>query len=872
MLPSEFPVPQDNNGNLIPSMYNLSIDSGSQIFPGTGRPVQNAAFSSGYQIRTPVPLPTAAVAAVNNSAASPWNQVLPLQAAPSHQMAGPMGPSPQISGPVGLPDPANWSGSSGMSQIGMFSQMPVVNDYQGPAKLLDPAPEPPPTIVQGGRNAYEIIGHVINFDKKIVTVQTAGRSVLSSQQGAQYAGTQRTQQKPQYFCSLKEGEWLPIQAGDIFYGLAGPPRPDGIYPLLTSPKIAMAYTDSVMEVPFRLALGIKFGVKTYNKLRAEFKNPKDLSDELDLYAIQKRPSKPHELSWKQWKKVVASWRRNRAYRQLYVWGMTEEQVDDLLDLAKCTTEEAMGWLKTNPEAIFTISDSQVASIRERNNLPQNEQDVKMRKVILEMYADLKQGYLSIPGDTASLEALGPILQTVFQRTYPVYVLGTQWFLRYPGMVVDGIRTFLKTAKTRVVRDLPPFVAGELKLASGKVIKISTEQGKALSRALRQALTVITGPAGTGKTTILRALYNFCTAHGLSIIVTAYTGKATARDREVLSSDEPCTLDLLCQKTTPGTLEVDFLCIDEVSQCSMDLFYRVMCLFKRPPQIVLIGDPNQLAPIRWGPFLDSLLESQWSVEYLTEIHRHKDNMLVNPHRVLQGMPIEVNPACIHFHTTNDDKALDQIRALVHMVLSEGRWTPWDVTVISPYDYIADKANQVIGNLIFGNNEYFNPGDRVVMRENAYEIEMELPEGAIRNPSQDPKLIAKGSVFNGEEGRVMSVNDEHVICKFGEKSFKFKWEVEYQKGRKKWNSGEEDILTTRMISRGYAHTVDRSQGSEWPFVIIYIPSLQRNATFVDRRRLYTALTRARDCVFLVGQIGEYNSASYRLFESKTIPLCD
>lgn len=358
---------------------------------------------------------------------------------------------------------------------------------------------------------------------------------------------------------------------------------------------------------------------------------------------------------------------------------------------------------------------------------------------------------------------------------------------------------------------------------------------------------------------------------------SFTGKAVARLQDILGSRSAKTLDRLISQA--GTI-VPFkhLIIDEISMVTSELFFRLISAFKFKFKITLVGDEDQLGPISWGNLFSQLLIAGRIPTYrLTHNHR------LIPHAITAGDHSQTSPDVAPGELEFDRIILENSMALVSKtrnlseplvfrdgigfsqveggipivetmvnMLARAGIPASDITVISPFNEYLSPINAIFERVYLSESkrmmdlrkEIWHVGNRVMMLVNNYDI----------------------NVMNGEEGLVVDVNDTGVVCKFkdgAEHTFKYA-EPEGTSRKKRYNqmptepSTGEDVdgkdLTTEHITKSFAITVHKAQGSEQQFVIVYIP-LRVNAhgkgsKFLNINLLYTAMTRTKRALWLVG----------------------
>lgn len=314
--------------------------------------------------------------------------------------------------------------------------------------------------------------------------------------------------------------------------------------------------------------------------------------------------------------------------------------------------------------------------------------------------------------------------------------------------------------------------------------------------------------------------------------------------------------------------IDDIFIDEASMLNAELFYELITTMKRwqtkPFRLILVGDINQLPPIAWGSVMSAMMASKRVPIYrLTVNHRFNRDpafrcgITINANNIIHYRP-EIGPFAIEqtqnfiFRHTANDEALNSIKALI--VDFKRANAPIDqVTILTPYNRdlhdlnMAFKAIYLPGQVsrtdIRGNN--WGVGDRVAQTENDYNID----------------------VMNGEEGRITEVRDTSILVAFPNGVHEFFFPLTVTKEKRKRSEHDGNILlerkdaglSTATLLHCFASTVHRSQGSEFFFTIIYLPSMGKGGNHLNLSLLYTAVTRARKACVVLSQEETYANAA-------------
>ena len=385
------------------------------------------------------------------------------------------------------------------------------------------------------------------------------------------------------------------------------------------------------------------------------------------------------------------------------------------------------------------------------------------------------------------------------------------------------------------------------------IKLAPQQKKAVVRALESGVMVLTGGPGTGKTTVVKALISLFNSVGEKVVLAAPTGRAAKRMSEATGHEAKTVHRMLeMERTQNGEnrfcrnaktpLDESVVIVDEASMLDLFLTEALVRALKRGARLILIGDSDQLPSVGAGNILDDIISSEKiSTIRLTEIFRQSKESLIitNAHRINSGESPILNVTNNDFFFVRREQESD-ICATISSLISErlprtyGRDIVDQIQVITP----SKKGIGGVEALNLALQETMNPplqfkrekhahgtifreGDRVMQVSNNYELEWEK------------NGIEGLGLFNGDIGRIVRINknDSYMTIDFEDKIVKYPF----------------DLLDELELA--YAITVHKSQGSEYPVVIIpmyYCPPM-----LMSRNLLYTAVTRARKMVILVGR---------------------
>ena len=399
-----------------------------------------------------------------------------------------------------------------------------------------------------------------------------------------------------------------------------------------------------------------------------------------------------------------------------------------------------------------------------------------------------------------------------------------------------------------------------KICEEEKIEPDELQIRAVIEAVNSGLLIITGGPGTGKTTTINAMIHFFESEGLDIYLAAPTGRAAKRMTEATGCEAQTIHRLLevsgnpddetvggFQRNAENPLEADVIIIDEMSMVDLPLMYALLNAIVPGTRVILVGDVNQLPSVGPGSVLKDIISSGcFPVVKLTKIFRQagESDIIVNAHKINRGEPVVLdNKSMDFFFLKRDDTnmIISNIITLIQKKLPKFvSASEADIQVLTPMRkglLGVERINKIL-------QEYLNPpkpgkqekeygdhlfreGDKVMQIKNNYQLEWEIT-------TRYGMTIDKGiGVFNGDMGIIKKINtyEETVTVEYDEKK-----QVKYP-----YNLLDE-------LELAYAITIHKAQGSEYPAVII--PLLQGPRQLYYRNLLYTAVTRARKCVTVIG----------------------
>ena len=401
-----------------------------------------------------------------------------------------------------------------------------------------------------------------------------------------------------------------------------------------------------------------------------------------------------------------------------------------------------------------------------------------------------------------------------------------------------------------------------RMAENLSMELDELQLKAVEESIKNGLFILSGGPGTGKTTTINMIIRYFESEGMDIFLAAPTGRAAKRMTEAtgfeaktihrllelnsaLSDDDTRRANF--ERNQENPLEADVVIIDEMSMVDIQLFQALLKAILPGTRLILVGDVDQLPSVGPGQVLRDLMNSEaFPMVTLEKIFRQagESDIVVNAHRINKGEQIALDNKSRDFFLLerNDVNVIykHMIQLIREMLPKYVNATPFDIQVLTPMrkgSLGCETLNGILQRYLnpadphkkehsYGNT-VFREGDKVMQIKNNYQLEWEIV-GRYNIP------IDKGmGVFNGDMGRVLEINEAMSTLL-----------VEFDDGRRVNYpfSGLEELELS------YAITIHKSQGSEYPAVIL--PLLGGPRMLFNRNLLYTGITRARNCVTILG----------------------
>lgn len=569
----------------------------------------------------------------------------------------------------------------------------------------------------------------------------------------------------------------------------------------------------------------------------------------------------HILDRKNLCELLNDWYKHRSERRLLLLGIQKETIQKL----RRTHDQCYTKCRINPYEVYEIPIEICNNICSKLGLQITESEIRIGQILRTIYENcMKRSWMCTPRQT--LMTVYPDLQvyeTAMISREIIFVIFDHFYLAEFWNVEHKLSECF-TRKIRKNRVLPNFSdIEEKKIEASKNVIIPTflrktlnnEQKQAIFEALNNYFVIITGTAGTGKTTIIDEIRNNQALLDSKYVLLSYTGKAVARIKEAVLGSKPLTMHRFINCSVEEDIQMKIE--DETSMITEEIEYDVIKKLDDTGDIkfIFIGDPNQLEPIGCGLLFEELLKLNYiktkedkfhvPVIRLTQILRQKrhlegmdDGIVLNSSKLISSN----HKVYTVFDETDNFSmitgGIQNIKSIIDTLYRNGIKGN-EVTILSPYNEHLDELNAYCQGIFNGANRYvtfdgkfYYIGDRMMMKENNYNID----------------------VMNGEEGEIVDFDTDNVKVKFRDIIVPFFLKNKEEMKSYYYNNRQNNKLITSYISikdlqHSFAITVHKSQGSQWKYVIIYIPD-KRSYSFINWKLLFTAITRAELSVYIVG----------------------
>jgi len=634
-----------------------------------------------------------------------------------------------------------------------------------------------------------------------------------------------------------------------------------------------------------------------------------LSDCAVLYKNKKLPK--HEITLltndgkimkrEEFTSLLTWWYKKRVLRQLYLFGLTNWEINyeendlDPLDIYETILD--------NPFLILQLKISKcvnICNILEKEYTEEDKIMARIARVIQEK--QVNSGWSGTPSWIVRKEVEKIRNEMGDKRTeyeickeyIPIYVrpmikiYGFE-YMQVPnqnkGMFYTPLASKVETQLTNIFIEKINNKYNNILTPQFTKDGLDEDQKKAVEVSLNSDISIITGEAGSGKTTVIKQIYENADRLGLKTAITAYTGQAVSVLKKTIGNDSPSTMHMMIANSS-NYEKFDHLIIDEISMIYSKLMYDFFMKFGYDYKITMVGDNNQLPPGKWGRILFELSQiKKIPVVRLLTNHRSdikgENGILINARAILKyhrelkrASPEEQNfVEPFQFKPTKNFKIMtggvDMVIKLISSFARAGI-NAANIMTLYPYNYqrnetlnILNKKAQEVFNLhkdyvIDTKGFKWMIGDCVIMTKNDYTIGVmngdrgviidiikkqeilkhlkKIPNPKLTTANHDSdvfdKILVKFRSGKQAEFHVTYTSDDHNPD-YGNNSY----------------ADKEKLGTITVLKHSYAMTIHKSQGSETEFVILYFPYNDNASKFLNKHLMYTAMTRARMAMFCV-----------------------
>lgn len=541
-----------------------------------------------------------------------------------------------------------------------------------------------------------------------------------------------------------------------------------------------------------------------------------------------------------------------------------------------------GIIKENPyrlaEDIYGIGFKTADELAEKLGI-RTDSEYRIRSGILYVLSEATaDGNVYLPMDIL-LSKAGELLQVTSEAIEPLIanlVMEKKLVVKNKTQVFSARNFYAELNCARLLKDINDFVGLHEKMSPSEEEKVRDRirkiaekeelefdelQEEAVLESIRNGVFILSGGPGTGKTTTINTIIRYFMANGLDIFLAAPTGRAAKRMTEATGYEAKTIHRMLELNGMPGEdrsvakfernetnpLEADVIIIDEMSMVDLPLFLALLKAITPGTRLIMVGDVNQLPSVGPGQVLRDLIESKcFPVVILQRIFRQSGagDIVLNAHRINKGEDIALDNKSkdFFFLERNDINVIykHMIELIRDKLPGYVDASPYEIQVLTPMrkgPLGVETLNGILQTYLNPEDEskkeyrtkdtIFREGDKVMQIRNNYQMEWEIR-------GKYGIVVDKGTgVFNGDIGVIKEINEYSSTL-----------EVEFDEGK---------IVTYPFggldeLELSYAITIHKSQGSEYPGVVL--PLLTGPRMLFNRNLLYTAITRAKKCVTLLG----------------------
>ena len=652
-----------------------------------------------------------------------------------------------------------------------------------------------------------------------------------------------------YKCNY-EG-FLPLKENDLIHCIAE--ENNGCYYIKEKPLVAIPTSEKNIKKCLHKALtGSGFGhvkvEKFYTELIEKYSNESGIIKAIDEISLGENEEWFLTINTSQKNKLMKWWKKNITKRRLYLLGVNDKEIkySYLSDIDLYDT------LKTNPLLIPSINIEKAVEINKSFGRKTDKKDMTCGMIMREIKKSEQKGWSAFPSKLLlkhypEIHIYKDYLVDKYKIVFDGDLIYNYYNYNMELEVSERINKLLeKERTTKNVSNMLPKVESPYRVFKENDIELTDEQLDALEGSLTSHVSIITGGAGCGKTTLIKQIVKNLSWKKQEFILTSFTGKAVMRLKETLGEEfeEHCiTISRLIYRKKKFQKIDSFytMIIDEASMVSTKIIHEFFSLFKHTFKLIIIGDCNQLPPIDTGFFLRELIKCRKINTYYLTINKRtrESSIIIENANNLISLERDIS---IPYKFQNGegfyiiDGKLDTCKKMISGLKNKGIDDSL-ITILSPYnkdipELINSHQNNYLRNskIMSFENKKYHIGDRVMQNKNLYNDKFEI--------------------MNGEEGIIIDMSTDGLIVEFNDiKKLKYLWKI--NKLYHTSNEYEEDVNNRDLIiddlTHSFAKTVHKSQGSEYEYVILYIPD--NSNMFININLLYTAITRTKTTLWII-----------------------
>jgi len=668
--------------------------------------------------------------------------------------------------------------------------------------------------------------------------------------------------------------FFPAQESDSIYGICKFDANENLE-LIRNPFVKVSNdSDTVIALMFKILRYEKVTFRNctslYNLISSVTESPSELINSWCIDIVENNDCSTSSsldtvLTQKQKMKFVNEWYKRRILRSLYLLGLMKYQINECVKIANSISSETFNThtihnkIISDPMIFYNLSMEIKTKINDSQGKRITKKDEYCSAIMENLYKKLNERNIS------------SVQSSHIQKDFKEIVKHADILKLRFGLKVDMDEVYLphvhciESVLSKTIKELirKPIIQHNTTFSRND---LSEDQKVAIRNAMNENFSIICGSAGSGKTTVIKEIIYNLKLQNKPFILTSFTGKAVGRIKQVTGiGKEAHTIHrFLNSSLAKGFLKPNMtVIIDEASMVTFELFYEFLTMLNNygTHRFIIIGDINQLPPITWGYFMENCMASKYVKKFrLTNNHRvdQDDDSIIHNCKLILNPPV-FDPDVddpeefeeFKFKTGKNftviEGGLNTIKVIVTK-FKDSNIQDSKFTIISPYNKDIVELNKICQVIYNNENEpvidsagiEWRVGDKVMMTTNNYDI----------------------GIMNGDEGRVSKIDETSIYVKFTTNDGDF--EYSFLLSHSIDTVDDEDLsrkyITTKLLILGYAYTVHKAQGSENDIIIVYIPK-HDSQNFVNNNLIYTAVTRGKKAIFMVGDINTINSSVYK-----------